>query len=676
LSSRLKFLVFGFTGLAAALSLANHFFGFFRRSPGVQAGLWLGLGAACTAGLYLLWRWRSRRERASPAARLAWLAVCLGAAALLMLLIPGLTPRPPRLHTLEIRAGGEKNPASAGSEVGLLRLLLGQEPLEFEQLTPRGIWQTSPREMLSDGPQPASLFYRFRYTADHSLQVIFAAGPAGGEALVDLDGESKRVDLYDPQPDRKRSVQLTVQDAPDPGWSIVLYLADSLTLGALLFLLIPGASWLERRLPAGYNKKTSEVSEDFGSLSPSLAASLSLQAEGSDLLSPEAASLSLQAEGSDLLSPEAASLSLQAEGSDLLSPEAASLSLQAKRSNLPSLLLVVLFNLAAVIAILYLFEAGLRLLDPARRLPPNGLVDGQLYTWGHVVVNNSQGFRDGEWASPKPAGVCRIAVLGDSLTWGQGLAVEQRYTQVLQGLLQERFPQKNIQVLNFGIQGLPTTQERDLLRKYKDRLQPDQVVVGFCYNDPQPHSQDFVAERVLFEQSHPLLANGLPDFLEQVGLKRLAERYRFGLGQVGLRLGLYPDWPVGVDRTYQPGSKEWQAFVGALEDIRRMSDEMGLPSPLFAVLSEGSYPDRPVNLEQPDSYQQHMLRWYAQAGAAAQQAGFQAFDYNQEIARAFASQPMAVNFLDGHPNAEANRIYAQKIFAILAERIERGDLCR
>jgi hypothetical protein len=91
-----------------------------------------------------------------------------------MLLIPGLTPRPPRLHTLEIRAGGEKNPASAGSEVGLLRLLLGQEPLEFEQLTPRGIWQTSPREMLSDGPQPASLFYRFRYTGG-------AGGPGWGE---------------------------------------------------------------------------------------------------------------------------------------------------------------------------------------------------------------------------------------------------------------------------------------------------------------------------------------------------------------------------------------------------------------------------------------------------------------------------------------------------------------
>ena len=628
MSSRLKFLVFGFTGLAAALSLANHFFGFFRRSPGVQAGLWLGLGAACTGGLYLLWRWRSRRESATPAARLAWLAVCLGAAALLVLLIPGFTPHPPRLHTLEIRASGGKNPASAGSEVSLLRLLLGQEPLGFEQLTPRGIWQTSPREMLSDGPQPASLFYRFRYPADHSLQVIFAAGPAGGEALVDLDGESKRVDLYDPQPDRKRSVQLMVQDTPDAGWSIVLNLADSLTLGVLFFLLIPGASWLERRLPAGYARR----------------------ADQSDLPS-----------GRRLLR-----FARNDRGSVTAS----------LRSSLPSLLLVVLFNLAAVIAILYLFEAGLRLLDPARRLPPNGLVDGQLYTWGHVVVNNSQGFRDGEWASPKPDGVCRIAVLGDSLTWGQGLAVEQRYTNVLQGLLQERFPQKNIQVLNFGIQGLPTTQERDILRKYKDRLQPDQVVVGFCYNDPQPHSQDFVAERVLFEQSHPLLANGLPDFLEQVGLKRLAERYRFGLGQAGLRLGLFPDWPVGVDRTYQPESKEWRAFVGALEDIRRMSDEMGLPSPLFAVLSEGSYPDRPVNLEQPDSYQQQMLRWYAQAGAAAQQAGLQAFDYNQEIARAFASQPMAVNFLDGHPNAEANRLYAQKLYEILAGRIERGELCR
>ncbi len=64
------------------------------------------------------------------------------------------------------------------------------------------------------------------------------------------------------------------------------------------------------------------------------------------------------------------------------------------------------------------------------------------YTWGHVVVNNRHGFRERDFVVPKPQGVFRIMVLGDSLTWGQGLGVKERYTNLPEYSLRQSLPAK------------------------------------------------------------------------------------------------------------------------------------------------------------------------------------------------------------------------------------------
>ena len=83
-----------------------------------------------------------------------------------------------------------------------------------------------------------------------------------------------------------------------------------------------------------------------------------------------------------------------------------------------------ILNLVLVIAALYLFEALLYATDPRRTLPKDGMFGAVHYTWGHEVRNNRLGFREREFVVPKPANTCRIMVLGDSLTWGAGLAPE------------------------------------------------------------------------------------------------------------------------------------------------------------------------------------------------------------------------------------------------------------
>jgi len=64
----------------------------------------------------------------------------------------------------------------------------------------------------------------------------------------------------------------------------------------------------------------------------------------------------------------------------------------------------------------------------AGRIPKN---DFKTVTWSHSVVNNALGFREREVRIPKPPSLFRVMVLGDSLTWGAGLATDQRYSDLL-----------------------------------------------------------------------------------------------------------------------------------------------------------------------------------------------------------------------------------------------------
>src|SRR5262245_41844844 len=115
-----------------------------------------------------------------------------------------------------------------------------------------------------------------------------------------------------------------------------------------------------------------------------------------------------------------------------------------KRLKRPALILLI--NAVILLPIIYGFEFVLERNDPRKSLPPNGMVNGKLITWGHAVENNRFGFRERDFVTPKPAGVFRIMVLGDSLTWGAGLAPEERYTNLLEKSLSEKFPQKKIEV--------------------------------------------------------------------------------------------------------------------------------------------------------------------------------------------------------------------------------------
>jgi hypothetical protein len=129
---------------------------------------------------------------------------------------------------------------------------------------------------------------------------------------------------------------------------------------------------------------------------------------------------------------------------------------------------------------------------------------------------------------------------------------------------------------------------------------------------------------------------------------------------------------MALQRTYEPGSREWKDFTAALRDIKSLSDARGLPPPVFAVLNQGTCSDRPTDYSNPDDVLRLYLKWYHQAEDAARQAGFVTVNFEDEFKRRLSREILAVNPWDGHPSALCNEVYALKLRDIVLPLIREG----
>src|SRR5450759_593006 len=91
-----------------------------------------------------------------------------------------------------------------------------------------------------------------------------------------------------------------------------------------------------------------------------------------------------------------------------------------------------------------------------------------------AIVNNRLGFRDRE-LPPKSPDRYRIAVVGDSFAWGQGIEAGERFSDLVGGFLGPKY-----EVFNFGQPGTP-----DHLEQLAQVLptSPDFVLLQLYVND-------------------------------------------------------------------------------------------------------------------------------------------------------------------------------------------------
>lgn len=92
----------------------------------------------------------------------------------------------------------------------------------------------------------------------------------------------------------------------------------------------------------------------------------------------------------------------------------------------------------------------------------------------------AHGFRDRDRRRQKESGVYRVAVLGDSVAFGYGVAVEDGFVARMETLLGES---KRVEVLNFAVSGFNPYNEAELFRGVVRDFEPDLTLVQFCVND-------------------------------------------------------------------------------------------------------------------------------------------------------------------------------------------------
>lgn len=102
---------------------------------------------------------------------------------------------------------------------------------------------------------------------------------------------------------------------------------------------------------------------------------------------------------------------------------------------------------------------------------------------------NSSGFRDRDY-STDAKNRFRVMALGDSITFGYGLPVEDSYPKQLETYLRQSRMQ--VDVINAGVSGYSPTEEVAFLQAKGLQFKPDVVILQLCVNDITQNSGELL----------------------------------------------------------------------------------------------------------------------------------------------------------------------------------------
>jgi len=104
--------------------------------------------------------------------------------------------------------------------------------------------------------------------------------------------------------------------------------------------------------------------------------------------------------------------------------------------------------------------------------------------YGVNIRTNSLGFRDYEYSIEKPKNKKRIIFLGDSHTFGWGVAFDDIFPKRLERLLNRE--KNNYEVINMGLGNSNSVMQLKLFKWKGLQFKPDMVIVMYFINDTEP----------------------------------------------------------------------------------------------------------------------------------------------------------------------------------------------
>ncbi len=258
---------------------------------------------------------------------------------------------------------------------------------------------------------------------------------------------------------------------------------------------------------------------------------------------------------------------------------------------------------------------------------------------------NAQGYRGRAFTDAKPPGIFRVAVVGDSFTFGNGLRQDDRYTELLQARLPE-----HIEVLNFGEGGANTPTHLRRVRDLLSNINPDFILLQWYVNDME---DDDTTGR---PDTEPLI----PPFHGWLGARSaLYTAANMKWSQVQVSLGWtrsYVDYLH--DRLRDPHSQYVQTDARLLQELIDHCKKAGVP--IGMVL----FPDTamPIDESYPFGYLHDRVL------ATCEANNITCVDLRPDFAAVKDHRSLWVNRFDHHPSARANAIATERILSTFSAK--------
>ena len=276
---------------------------------------------------------------------------------------------------------------------------------------------------------------------------------------------------------------------------------------------------------------------------------------------------------------------------------------------------------------------------------------------------NAQGFREKKLV-PKPAGVHRVAIIGDSFTVGHGLPESLAYPRLLEGSLRRKLESATplprsaaIEVLNLGrgntdLPAILRSGEFALLH-----LAPDVLVYGYFMNDPIP-----TQKREGGSPIHDMLDAGWVSVSQSATMTRIGQQERGVSRVVDLLRRLFADRDVTAATIawYQSLHERdaWQPTLERIAALSRAAQERNarfvlllLPLPFEIARSPFAEAHRTMRL-------------------AAEGEGVEVVDALPALAR-HPDDALRLHPRDRHPSPLYTRVVAELLAPVVSRRSPR-----
>lgn len=260
----------------------------------------------------------------------------------------------------------------------------------------------------------------------------------------------------------------------------------------------------------------------------------------------------------------------------------------------------------------------------------------------YYIHERSWSFRDTAYSQVKGDGVFRLAVVGDSFSFGPYLQFDDTFPKKLERMLNLNASARRVEVVNYGVPRYSTSHEVALVQR-AIREQADLVILQVTLNDPEikPYRPTGLLSDEVNRWGQPELTGGIYRYWRTAALVmrrvynfRAAEKYR----------------KYFFDLFDTP--ENFKSFTQALDTIKNLAESAPVPLvsvtfPLFGQPLDESYVFRPL---------------HEKVAAAMKERGIPNLSLIEQYRGIPPERLQVLPGRDFHPNEIGHRIAAESIY--------------